>query len=136
MSTIALPKGVLLACLTTALLWGWLSESALFGLCWAGVLRPGEALSATRSDLILPRDAAPGTDYALLQIRTPKTRGRSARHQAARVDPPDIVELLDIAFADLQPHKKLWPLSDGAFRRRLATVQTRLQLLTKGTASV
>ena len=83
----ALPKGVLLAVLAAALSWGWLREAAVFALAWAGLLRIGEALNAYRRDLILPRDAAPGTDFVLLQISSPKTRGRAAKHQAAHIDP-------------------------------------------------
>ena len=114
----ALPKGALLALLAASLTWGWLREAAIFGLAWAGLLRIGEALGARRRDLILPRDATPGTDYALLQIATPKTRGRAAKHQAAPLDPPDIIRLLDIAFGELPRGAKLWPLSpsDAASR--------------------
>ena len=61
---------------------------------WAGGLRIGEVFLARRSDLVLPADAAPGTSFILLRIRTPKTRGRSAQHQAARVDPADFVVLI------------------------------------------
>ncbi|OLQ15595.1 hypothetical protein AK812_SmicGene21 [Symbiodinium microadriaticum] len=75
----ALPKGVLLAVLAAALSWGWLREAAVFALAWAGLLRIGEALNAYRRDLILPRDAAPGTDFVLLQISSPKTRGTLRR---------------------------------------------------------
>ena len=38
----ALPRGVLLALLAASLFWGWLSEAAIFALCWAGLLRVGE----------------------------------------------------------------------------------------------
>ena len=51
-----------------------------------------------RSDLMLPSDMSSGTFFALLRIKFPKARGRAARHQAARVDPPDIVELLTAVF--------------------------------------
>ena len=51
---------------------------------------------------MLPRDAAPDTAFALLQIRAPKTKGRAAKHQASHVDPPDIVQLLDFAFGSLR----------------------------------
>ena len=44
---------------------------------WAGALRVGEALNARRKDLILPADAAPGSQGILLRITMPKTRGRS-----------------------------------------------------------
>ena len=125
----AMPKSILLAVMSVALLWGWATEAAIFGMTWAGLLRIGETLNALRSDLILPDDAAPGTSYALLQIRAPKTRGRSARHQAARIDPCDIVKLLAAVFGPLPQGAKLWPFSDGVLRRRLRTILHRLCLL-------
>ena len=76
----AMPKSIFLAVIGVALLWGWATEAAIFGLTWAGLLRIGETLNATRGDLIFPDDAAPGTHHALLKIKAPKTRGRAARH--------------------------------------------------------
>ena len=54
-------------------------------------LRIGEVLQSFRSDLILPQDTASGVTYVLLKIMEPKTRGKHARHQAARVDQSDIL---------------------------------------------
>ncbi|CAE7348123.1 unnamed protein product, partial [Symbiodinium microadriaticum] len=124
----ALPKGVLLAILSAALTWGWLLEAGLFALAWAGLLRIGEVLAATRRDLVLPRDAAPNTAFALLQIKAPKTRGRAAKHQASHVDPPDIIELLDLAFGSIPPGSPLWPMSAGTLRRRFKLLQARFGL--------
>ena len=124
----AMPKSILLAILSVALLWGWAVEAAIFGMTWAGLLRIGESLNATRADLILPDDAAPGFDHALLQIRSPKTRGRAARHQCARIDPRDIIALLCAISGPLPPSAKLWPFSDGVLRRRFRTIQARLGL--------
>ena len=53
----------------------------------------------------------------LLKIKELKTRGRHAKHQAARVDLADIVELLDLAFAKMDPKAKLWRLSGSTLRR-------------------
>ena len=117
----------LLAVLSVALLWGWATEAAIFTLTWAGLLRIGAAL---RSDLVLPEDASPGTTFALLRIRQPKTRGRSAKHQAARVDPVDVITLLSTVFAKLPAGSKLWPMSVGTLRRRLQLILKRLQLCT------
>lgn len=61
----------------------------------------GEATAATRADLILPCDSAPGTDFGV-----PKTRGLAARHQAARLDPQDL-ELLTSIYADYRKDKAL-----------------------------
>ncbi|OLP94780.1 Uncharacterized protein YabR [Symbiodinium microadriaticum] len=128
----AMPLGILLAVLSAALAWGWAAEAAVFSLAWTGLLRPGEVLSARRSDLILPRDSAPGTKHALLVIRNPKTRGRAARHQSARVDPADIIELLDAVFGNLPGHVSLWPQSCATLRRRLEQIQERLGLVEAG----
>ncbi|OLP87334.1 Protein MEMO1, partial [Symbiodinium microadriaticum] len=90
--------------------------------------RSEEVLAATRKDLILPRDAAQDTTFALLQIRAPKTRGRAAKHQASHVDPPDVVELLDLAFGALPQNSRLWPMSAGTLRRRFKLLQARFGL--------
>ena len=117
----ALPATVLLAIMSVALLWGWLTEAAIFGLTWAGILRIGETLQATRSNLILPRDA-------VAQDTPTENQGKHAKHQAARVDPADIVALLDLAFARVAPESKLWPGSAATLTRRFGDLMRALQL--------
>ena len=46
---VARPVSVLLALCGLALLWGWLTEAAVFALTWSGLLRIGETLAATRT---------------------------------------------------------------------------------------
>lgn len=41
----------------------------MIALTWTVVLRIGEALAAQRFDLILPEDAAPGAESAILNVR-------------------------------------------------------------------
>lgn len=115
----AMPLSVLLAICSLALLWGWPHEAAVFALTWAGILRIGETIAATRGDLILPCDAAPGTTYALLRILQPKTRGRLAKHQSARIDPIDIIRLLTAVYKNYNSETKLWNFSSTTLRRRL-----------------
>eukprot|EP00435_Cladocopium_sp_Y103_P016191 s1218_g4.t1 len=122
----ALPASILIAVVALALLWGWAKEAALLALAWTGVLRIGEVFAATRADLILPEDAAPGVWFAILKIQLPKTRGRAARHQSSRIDPADIVELLTIVFARLNPSEKLWPWSPATLRKKFKQLQSSL----------
>ena len=124
----ALPQSILIAAVSLALLWGWSREAATLALAWTGLLRIGEAFAAKRADLILPRDAAPGIQHALLKIRLPKTRGRAARHQSARIDPCDIVSLLTAVFGRLAPSDALWNHSPQALRKRFTTLQLALGL--------
>ena len=71
--------------------WGWLYVASVLCIGWSGIMRIGEVIMARRSDLVLPCDSAPGLRCILAKIRTPKTRGRSAKHQSARIDPCDLV---------------------------------------------
>lgn len=82
-------------------------EASLFGIAWSGLPRVGELLDLTRESFILPEDSAPGTPYILIKIREPKTRGRSPRHQNARVEPKDIVDLAVAVFWHYPPSQKL-----------------------------
>ena len=87
-------------------------------LTWNGILRIGEVLLAHRREIVLPGDSAPGIEFLLLRIQAPKTRGRAAKHQAARVDPVDVIQLISAVFRDLQPDQLLWPLSAATLRKR------------------
>eukprot|EP00438_Fugacium_kawagutii_P009501 Skav200311 [mRNA] locus=scaffold4329:205328:206512:- [translate_table: standard] len=127
----ALPVAVLLAMLTTALWWGWPYEAAVISLAWAGLLRIGEVLQACRADLVLPQDATPGYAFALLKIKEAKTRGRAAKHQSARVDQPDLVELLTSVYGHMSSDAPLWPWSAATLRKRFNALLEALSLPTE-----
>ena len=124
-----MPASVMVAMTGLSLLWGWPSVAALIAMAWCGLLRIGEALGASRADLILPSDAAPGARYALVKIKEPKTRGRAAKHQVARIDPCDIVFLLELVFARFAPSQPLWHMSPSSFRKRFNQLQQSLGLV-------
>ena len=94
-----IPSGSSISCALMGLASG--SCCVQSGLGW--LLRVGEVfLEATRADLLLPADSAPGTSRILLRIKAPKTRGRAAKHQAAPVDPQDLVQLISTVLGLLQ----------------------------------
>ena len=115
---LALPWQVLLSVLSTALVWGWPLVAGIIALSWGGLTRIGEALSALRCQLVLPKDVEHTADFILLQINEPKTRFRAARHQVARVDQPQLVKLIELVFRDLHPSQRLWPFSGQTMRQR------------------
>ena len=127
----ALPISIMAALVTAALTWGWAYEASVILTGWTGVLRIGEILAATRAELVLPCDSAPGTSFALLVIRQPKTRGRSAKHQAARIDQEDVVAFLTAMYAKADRSARLWPYSASTLRKRFTQLLTALQLPTK-----
>lgn len=115
---LALPWQALLSLLVTALYWGWVREAGILALSWGGLTRIGEALAALREELVLPRDVEFSADYALLQISEPKTRFRTARHQVAKLDQPQLLALIDLAFGKLKVGQRLWPYSAQTMRGR------------------
>ncbi|CAE7271721.1 unnamed protein product, partial [Symbiodinium microadriaticum] len=125
---LAMPPVILLSMLCTCLYWGWLREAGIFALSWGGLLRIGEATSALRSDLILSADVLHLQRHALIRIEEPKTRMRMARHQSAKIEQSDLVELLHLAFADLEASNRLWAQSPQMLRRRFDWVLERIGL--------
>ena len=129
---IAMPAIVLLAFITTCLLWGWKREAGVFALMWGGLCRPGEVAGATRRHLVLPKDVVFGQLFVLLRIEEPKTRRRAAKHQSSKVDLPDLVQVIEIAFGELQPGDALWPFSGQTLRARFRRVCHALGLPASG----
>ena len=132
----AMPFQVLLACLATALMWGWVRFSGILALTWGGVMRIGEALKARRRDLLLPSDFASSYPIALLAIDEAKTRFSAARHQTAKLDIPDLVKVVSIAFRELPLESFLWPFSGSTLRLRFRAVMKALRLPVQATSIV
>eukprot|EP00435_Cladocopium_sp_Y103_P050885 s1879_g15.t1 len=124
----AMPGPVMLAVLTTSMIWGWTQFAGVVALMWAGLLRPGEVLSATRSDLLLPIDGDATIPFGLLSIRDPKTRLTHARHQSAKIDAPDLLRVITLFLGPLKQHQQLWPMSGNTLRSRLYSVLQALKL--------
>lgn len=78
----------------------------MIALSWGGIARIGKAIFALRSHLVLPADDDFTTDYILLYIREPKTRFRTARHQVAKLDQPQLMRVIEITFQHLKQFQK------------------------------
>ena len=115
---VAMPWQVLISLLTLALSWGWTQVAAVLALAWGGLLRIGEVLAAQRKHLLLPIDFGHTLEYALLSIGEPKTRYKAARHQAARLDQPDLLQVVALGFEKLTAEDRLWPFSGQTLRNR------------------
>ena len=113
---LAMPWQVAIALVTVALLYGWTAAAGVIALCWGGLARVGEAVGARRADLVLPEDTGQDVGFALLAVKEPKTRFKAARHQSLRVDQPQLLRVLQLAFSKLGPTDKLWPYSPSTMR--------------------
>ena len=114
----SMPAQVLLALLSTSLLWGWVRVAGCLALGWGALRRAGGLASATRRQLLLPVDVNHTINHALLTILEPKTRFTAAKHQCAKLDAPDLLQLTQLAFGRLQKHQKLWHFSAQTLRQR------------------
>ena len=123
---IAMPLQVLVSAITICLIWGWLDMAGMLALSWGALLRVGEFLQATRGDLLLPCDTNYTNPFALLALREPKTRFTAARHQSAKLDVPDLLRVVHLAFSRLHPSQKLWPKSGQTLRQRFKAVMMEL----------
>ena len=128
---VAMPWQVLLAMIVVSLTWGWTHFAGALAFGWGALCRPGEILSARRSDLLLPRDVDNTVVFGLLSIPEPKTRRTGAKHQAAKLDVPDLLEVADFCWGALAPVDKLWPWSGQTFRTRFRDVLQALLLPTQ-----
>ena len=123
-----MPFQVLLAILSTCLVWGWKREAAIFALAWGALLRIGEVFHAFRKDIIFPADVAYSTDHILVRIKEPKTRYRAARHQSSKVEQPDLMQVVSMGLQGIPMYEKIWTLSGSSLRSRLTKVLQRLEL--------
>ena len=128
---VAMPYQLVIALISAAWLWGWDREAAVFALAWGALLRIGEVVDAVRADLILPSDVNGTNSFALLRILEPKTRFRAARHQAAKLEHVDLLQVVKVGFGRLEPWEKLWPLSSATLRSRLSRLLVQLGLPSK-----
>ncbi len=126
---LACPWQVLLAILSTAMMWGWPRVAGVCALCFGGILRAGEVLNAYRYDLLLPEDTYGANRYALISIAEPKTRFSAARHQSSKIDSPDLLRVISAAFANLHKNEKLWPMSGQTLRGRFKAILSALGLM-------
>ncbi len=133
---VAIPPQILLGMVTTSLLWGWINFAGCISLAFAGLLRPGEVLAATRDELLLPSDSGGTVGFALLSIREPKSRFTNARHQSAKIDIPDLLRVCELAFSRLAPCQRLWPYSGQTFRSRFKSVLSALSLPSSSTSEI
>lgn len=125
---LAMPWQVLLSAISTCIAWGWMDIAGMLALTWGALLRVGEFLSAFRKDLLLPVDTSYTNQFALLSLKEPKTRFSAARHQSAKLDIPDLLRVVHLAFAGLSPLQKLWPMSGQTLRNRFKLVMNAIGL--------
>ncbi len=99
-------------------------------MAFGAILRPGEVCGAFRHQLLLPRDVFGTMHCAYLSILEHKTRFTAAKHQTAKLDAPDMLSIVDLAFSFLPKDARLWPYSSQTLRTRFRSLLNGLGLPT------
>ena len=99
-------------------------------MAFGAILRPGEVCAALRNQLLLPGDVFGTMQCAYLSILEPKTGFTAAKHQTAKLDAPDMLAVVVLAFEHLHGDQKLWPYSGQTLRVRFRSLLQALGLPT------
>ncbi len=126
----SMPYQILMGLVVLALAWGWPAVAGCLSLGWGALLRAGEITSLVRSDILLPCDVQYTMRHVLVSLREPKTRFSGPRHQSAKLDFPDLVEITEFSFGSLQHSQRIWPHSAQSLRTRLKQLLAGLGLQT------
>lgn len=115
-----LPYVIYRAMVSLALALKWRRVAALIVLTFEAICRPGEVLSATRDDLLLPSDlVAEDPGRVFLRIRSPKSRRRGiGTVQHSKISDATIAEFLQQVFGSLPRDAPLCGASPSTFRKR------------------
>lgn len=100
--------------------------SALTGLAFFGLLRPGELLNLTREDIEIPNQLSLGLPCVTVRIRKPKNFRQLGHAQFAVVKQPDICNWITWVYEHAKPGQPLWPHGASAFRALFKQVCTKL----------
>lgn len=100
--------------------------SALIGLGFFGLLRPGELMKLTREDIEIPNRMSLGLPWVTVRIRRPKNFRQLGHAQFAVVKQPDVCNWITWMYYQAKPGQPLWPHSTTAFRTMFKQVCSRL----------
>ena len=125
-----LPAVVFRAMVSVAIMWRWHRWAGVMMIAFEGICRPGEAINALRSDLVLGRDlVVEDVSVSYLIIRKPKGRRRGIGSiQHVKIENLEVSLYLDRIFGKLERHEPLFLGSPSAFRKRWDAVLKFLQV--------
>lgn len=115
-----LPTALFYAMLGVALQWRWHRFSAVLGIAFLGIARPGEVIQCLRSELILPSDMldyGAGVGYLRIGQAKSRRRGKGAVQHLSIYD-ESFLSFLEGICKKILPEERIFPGSAHAFRTR------------------
>ena len=111
------PPTMLLAMFSLSVIWGWPDMGIFILLAFNAMLRPGELLKLTRSDVLLPSDLLSAKRVIYVRLREPKNRRITARREHVKVEDSIVVDLLELWLPRLRPEQPLFPMKAENMRK-------------------
>ena len=111
------PPTVLLAMFSLSVIWDWPDMGLFILTAFCALLRPGEVMKLTRSDVLLPSDLMTTRRHAFIHLRDPKMRRILARRDHVCVEEPLLLELLEVWLPRLKPEQRLFPMKPENMRK-------------------
>ena len=111
------PPSLVFALASVAFLRGYTDFGLITLMMFFFILRPCEALRATRDDLVLPSDTLSDSAVAYLKIPSSKSRWRGPRTQHASTRYPVLIGLLETRYALLKQGAKLFDGNANTYRK-------------------
>ena len=117
---VPLPSKVCDAISALAFTWKWVRFALVLQICFHGILRVGEVISAVREDLVLPSDLmSDSDDKFFVRVSKPKTGKRGGgRQQHVTIRHRPLSFACEAVFGPLDGNERLFPFSGQTFRRR------------------
>jgi len=114
-----IPKAMIDAMVSLAILWSWWRVACVLLIAFHGCCRPGEVLLASRVHLVFPGDIGQHGGPIFFRIQKPKPGRRGlGRVQHTKILSEAVGKFLAGILFDLQPQAPIYFGSAGAFRTR------------------
>ena len=107
----------------------WFTFTALILVSFFSLLRPGELLSLTAEQVVVPNTLTLGASFAVIRIAKPKNARQMGSQQYVELRHPDAVNWVSWLVNQAKTRSgRLWPLSAAKFRNMFQTVCEKLRV--------
>ena len=125
------PLSLFRAMVTVSLLLRWVDVAVMLVFMFAGLMRPGEAVMVSRSDVVLPSDLVAEELVVFIRIARHKTVRKAGRQHAVIRD-PEAVRFLERALHRLDGEVRIFAFSPPTFRKRWDAVCGHIGVVSGG----
>ncbi|MEE3330979.1 MAG: site-specific integrase [Myxococcota bacterium] len=122
---VPVPAALFKAMTAVALLLEWVDVAVMLLLMFVGLMRPGEAVSVTRADFVLPSDVLDDSHVVFVRISRHKNVLKAGQQHAAIRD-RSVVAFFEKVLGSLPRSTRIFHYTPQTFRKRWDTICARI----------